>query len=90
MPAHVARQSEQVVNSEARSPGRQDKEGVDPVYVGPVRRNRTDKFLSGLPVEHPVVTPGVGVANQLEILAAQRMEGMDDDEPSRTVATICS
>jgi hypothetical protein len=39
-------------------------------------------FVSGFSEEHPVLTPGVGVADQLELLAAQRMEGMGDNEPS--------
>src|SRR5215472_6928448 len=39
-----------------------------------------DTFVSGLSEEHPVLAPGVGVADQLDFSAAQRMKGMGDDE----------
>ena len=40
--------------------------------------------------QHPVLTPVVGVANQLERLAGQWVERVGDNEPSHTVCTICS
>jgi hypothetical protein len=85
-----ARQSEQVLDPEASPSSRHGDERVDPLDVGPARRNRMDTFVSWLPEEHPVLAPSVGVAEQLEVLAGQRVEGMGDDEPPRTLSTICS
>ena len=73
-----------------RPSGRHDYEGVDSLNIGPESRNRIDTFLSRLSEEHSVLAPGVGVADQLELLAGQRVEGMGNNEPSRTVNTICS
>jgi hypothetical protein len=52
------------------------------------RHRRQRDNLAGLPEEHPMLTPGVGVADQLKLLAAQRMERVDDLEPSRPVGTV--
>jgi len=49
-----------------------------------------DTFVSGLSEQHPVLTPVVGIANQLERLAGQWVERVGDNEPSHTVCTICS
>jgi len=46
--------------------------------------------LAGLAEEDPLLTPGVGVADQLELLAAQGMEWMGDGEAPRSFSTICS
>jgi len=49
-----------------------------------------DLCLAGLAEEDPLLTPGMGVADQLEPPAAQGMEGMGDREPFRTLSTVCS
>lgn len=82
-------QREQVVNSEVGSSGREDDKGVDSIDIGPVRRNRMDALVLRLPEEHTVLAPGVCIADQLEPQGAQRVEGMGDSEPSRTIGTIC-
>jgi len=49
-----------------------------------------DLCLAGLPEEDPLLTPGMGVADQLELLPRQGMEGMGDRESLRTLSTVCS
>ena len=73
-----------------RPPGGDHEEGVGPLDVGPSRRQRVHLPLSGPTEEDPLLTPGMGVADQLEALAAEGMEGMGDREPFRTLSTVCS
>ena len=73
-----------------RPPGGDHEEGVGPLDVGPGRRQRMDLCLAGLPEEDPLLTPGMGVADQLELLPRQGMEGMGDRESLRTLSTVCS
>ncbi len=49
-----------------------------------------DPLFLGLAEEHPVLPPGVGVAEQLELLAAKWVEGVGDGESSPTFGTGCS
>jgi len=46
--------------------------------------------LAGLAEEDALLAPGMGVADELELLAAEGMEGMGDSEAPRTLSTICS
>jgi len=46
--------------------------------------------LAWLAEEDPLLTPGVGVTDELEALAGEGMEGMGDRETLRTVGTVCS
>ena len=84
------RQGEQVLGAEVRPAGGDHEEGVGPLDVGPGRRQRMDLCLAGLAEEDPLLTPGMGVADELELLAAQGVEGMGDSEPPRSFSTICS
>ena len=84
------RQGEQVLGAEVRPAGGDHEEGVGALDVGPGRRQRVDLCLAGLAEEDPLLPPRVGVADQLELLAAQGMEGMGDRESSRSVGTVCS
>jgi hypothetical protein len=49
-----------------------------------------DTLVFGLAEEHPVLSPVVGIGDQLEALAAQGVEGVGYEEASRTVGTVCS
>ena len=51
-------------------------------HVGPSRRNRVHLILSGPPEEDPMRSPGVGITDQFELLAAERMEGMHNAKDS--------
>lgn len=49
-----------------------------------------DTLVFGLAEEHPVLAPGMGVADEFEALPAQGVKGMGDEEASRTVDAVCS
>ena len=84
------RQGEQVLYAEVRPAGGDHEEGVGALDVRPGRRQRMDLCLAGLAEEHPLLTPGMGVADQPELLPRQGMEGMGDRESLRTFSTVCS
>jgi hypothetical protein len=88
--AHQLDQCQQVLDSEQGAPRGQGDEGVDTVYVSPRRRQRTYPFALGLSVEHAMLAPRVGVADELELLAGQRMVGVNDTKSSSTVPITCS
>lgn len=80
----------QVVDPEAGSPGSEDEEGVRALDIGPARRQRAHPHLAGHPEEDPVLTPRVGVPDELELLAEQRVERVGDTESLRKRPTACS
>ena len=73
-----------------RPPSGDDEERVGALDVGPAGRQRVHLRLSGPAVEDALLAPGVGVADELELLAAEGMEGMGDGEAPRSLRTICS
>ena len=83
-------QRKQIGWAEQRPAGRHDYEGIGPFHVGPARRERADTLVSGLAEEHPVLTPGVSEADQLVLLALQRVERMGNTEPLRITAASSS
>ena len=70
--------------------GPEGDDRVDPFDVGPARRDRVHTLVGGFAEEDPVLTPGVGVADQFEALAGQGMERVGDEELRRIVVTGCS
>ena len=84
------RQGEQVLDAEVRPAGGDYEEGIRALDVGPGRRQRVHACLAGMAEEDPLLTPGMGVADELEPLAAQGMEGMGDGEAPRSFSTVCS
>lgn len=80
----------QAVDPEAGSPGSEDEEGVRTLDIGPARRQRAHPHLAGGAEEDPVLTPGVGVPDELELLAEQRVERMSHTESLRKRPTTCS
>ena len=79
-------QEQQILNPEAGPPSRQDEEWVRPLHVRPAGRQRTDTGVLLLAEEHPVLAPAVGVSDQLELPAGQRVEWVDYSESPRIVA----
>jgi len=73
-----------------RPPGGDDEEGVGALDVGPAGRERVHLRLAGLAEEDALLAPGMGVADELELLAAEGMEGMGDSEAPRSFRTVCS
>ena len=84
------RQGEQVRGAKVRSPGGDHEEGISAFDVGPGRRQRAQACFAGLAEEDPLLAPGVGVADELEPLASEGMEGMRDRESLRSVGTVRS
>jgi hypothetical protein len=70
--------------------GREGDDRVDPLDVGPTRRDRVNALVRGLVEEDPVLAPRVGVGDELETLTGQRMERVSDEELRRIVTTGCS
>lgn len=87
---HERDQRAQVPDAERRSAAGQGDEGVGLLDVGPARRQRAQALLPRFVEEDPVLAPAVRVPDELVLLAAQRMEGMDDTESSSTIAVRCS
>jgi hypothetical protein len=73
-----------------RASGSEGDDRVDSLNVGPTRRDRVHALVSGLVEEDPVLTPGVGVGDNLETLTGQGMERVSDAEVRRIVTTGCS
>jgi len=65
-------------------------ERVGSFDVGPTRRKRVDTLVSRLAEEHSVLAPSVGEADQLVLLALQRVERVSDTEPLRIAAVLSS
>jgi hypothetical protein len=70
----------QVLDAEHGAPLSQGDDGVDLDYISPASRQRTYPLASSLSVEDAVFAPGVGVTDQLQLLAGQRVVGMDDSK----------
>lgn len=84
------RQGEQVLGSEQRPAGGHDHKEIGLFHVGPGCRKRVDTLTSRLAEEHSVLAPGVGEADQLELLAFQGVERVGDAEPLLIAARLSS
>ncbi len=77
-------QGEEVRDPEVRPARGEHEEGIGALHVGPAGWQRAHPRLIRHPEEHAVLAPGVGEADELELLAAQGMEGMGDANTPRT------
>ena len=68
------------MDAEEGASGREGHEGIVPFDVGPTRWKRMDTMVTGEAEEHPVLAPGVGEADHLELLAVAGMERVGDAE----------
>lgn len=84
------RQGKKICRAEQRPPSRHHHEGVRFFNIGPARRQRADTLVTRLAEEHPVLTPRMGEADQLELLAPQGVERVSDTEPSPIAAASSS
>ncbi len=80
-------QGDEILDPEAGPPAGQDEEGIRILDVGPARRQRLHPLLAGLPEEDPVLAPCVGVSDEVELLAEQRMERVGHMESLRIAPT---
>ena len=85
-----ADQGAQVVGPKAAPAGGQDEERIGALHVGPGGRQRAHPHLAGHPEEDPVLTPGVGVPDEFELLAEERVERMGHTESLRNLPITCS
>ena len=86
---HIS-QGEKICRAEQRPPSRHHHERVRCFNVGPARRQRADTLVTRLSEEHPVLPPRMGEADQLELLAPQRVERVSDTEPLPIAAALSS
>ncbi len=77
--AQEHRQRQQVLQAERGSARRHRYERIRWPYVGPGRRQGPYPALAVVE-EHPVLSPRVLVAEELQLLAMQRVEGVDYPE----------
>lgn len=80
-------QGDEILDPETRPPAREDEEGIRTLDVGPACRQRLHPLLPGLPEEDPVLAPRMGVSDQVELLAEQRVERVGHMESLRIAPT---
>ena len=85
-----ADQGDEILDPEAGPPAGEDEEGIRTLDVGPARWQRAHALLAGLPEEDPVLTPRVGVPDEVELLAEQRVERVGHMESLRIAPTRSS
>ena len=80
-------QGGKILDPEAGPSAGEDEEGVRTLDVGPARRQRLHPLLPGLAEEDPVLAPRMGVSDEVELLAEQRMERVGHMESLRIAPT---
>jgi hypothetical protein len=88
--AQHCRQLEQLGRSKVCASGRNHYEGIGSDNVRPGRWQRAHTSLAGLSEEDPVLAPGVGEADHLVVVAAQRMKRVRYTKSFRIAATAGS
>lgn len=83
-------QGQEICRPEVRSSPCNDEKGIGSFHICAGGGQRTNPLLARYSEKHPMLTPGMGIADQLELLAAQRVEGVSDSECSYRLNTICS
>jgi len=83
-------QGGEILDPEARPSAGDDEEGIGTLDVGPASRQRLHPDVTGLPEEDPVLTPRMGVSDEIELAAQERMERVGHTKPLRIAPTGCS
>ena len=83
-------QGGEILDPEAGPPAGEDEEGFRTLDIGPARWQRAHPHLAGQAEEDPVLTPRVGVPDEVELLAEQRVERVGHTESLRKRPTTCS
>lgn len=81
---------EQVIDTKQCPAVSDHNQGIGLDDAGPHRRHRADTVVVGTAEEDALLAPGMGVAQQLELLAAQRVVRMGNLKQSRIVLIACS
>ena len=83
-------EGDEVVDPEAGSAGSEHEEGVRALDVGPARRQRAHPHVARLAEEDPVLPPGMGISDEVELASEQRVERVGHTESLRNRPTGCS
>ena len=79
-PAQQGGQLHQVLDPEERTPSGDAYERIRRSEVGPARWQRGHLISRGGSVEDPVLAPGLGIADQLQLPPGQRVERVHHPE----------
>jgi len=77
----------EILDPETGPSAGEDEEGIGTLDVGPACRQRPHPSVTGLPEEHPVLAPGVGIADEIELASAERMERVGHTKSRRIAPT---
>ena len=83
-------QRDKILDAEARPSAGEDEEGIGTLDVRPTCRQRLHPSVTGLPEEHPVLAPRVGISDEIELASAERMERVGHTKSRRIAPTDCS
>lgn len=80
----------EILDPETGPSAGEDEEGIGTLDVGPTCRKRLHPSVTGLPEEHPVLAPRVGISDEIELASAERMERVGHTKSRRIAPTDCS
>jgi hypothetical protein len=83
-------QRDEILDAETGPSAGEDEEGVGTLDVGPACRQRLHPRVTGLPEEHPVLAPGMGIPDEIELATQERMERVGHTKSLRIAPTGCS
>lgn len=80
----------EILDPETGPSAGEDEERVGALDIGPASRQRPHPSVTGLPEEDPVLTPGMGVSDEIELASQERMERVGHTKSLRIAPTGCS
>lgn len=83
-------QGGEILDPEAGPSAGDDEERIGTLDVGPASRQRAHPRLAGQAEEDPVLAPRVGVPDEVELPAEQRVERVGHTKSLRIAPTGCS
>ena len=83
-------QGDEILDAETGPSTGEDEEGIGTLDVGPAGRQRPHAHVTRLPEEHPVLTPGMGIPDEIELASQERMERVGHTKSLRIAPTGCS
>ncbi len=83
-------QRDEILDPETGPSAGEDEEGVGTLDVGPACRQRPYPSVTGLPEEHPVLAPRVGIPDEIEVASQEGMERVGHTKSLRIAPTGCS
>ena len=83
-------QGGEILDPEAGPSAGEDEEGIGTLDIGPACRQRLHPSVTGLPEEHPTFAPRMGIPDEIELAAPERMERVGHTKSLRIAPTGCS